>query len=213
MIHDFSDNAIISEVIARLRNKETRPPEFREKLHKLGMFLAYEYSKDLPSIIDEIETPLAIAKYKKINCEIVVIGILRAALPMVDGVMDIFYNAHLGVVSAARKKMIQENGKDFEIETGYWKIPDTKDKYVVIVDPMLASGSTLLTLLDNLKKEESLPANISVFCAIAAKYGVDRIIEKYSDVNIFAGVIDKTLNSHGYIVPGLGDAGDRAFNT
>jgi uracil phosphoribosyltransferase len=107
--------------------------------------------------------------------------------------------------------MLKDGGKDFRIDCTYTSIPYLGDNIAIIVDPMLASGSTVLFLLNEIKNQE--PKKIIILCAIASKYGIERILKQYPDVLILAGTIDPILNENGYIVPGLGDAGDRAFNT
>lgn len=204
-------NVLISEIIGILRDKDTPPALFRENLKRLGNYLAYEVGTFLGHETKIVISPLGEAKYKQINEKIVVITILRAALPMSEGVIEVFPHASVGVVSASRGKMIQEGGKDFRIDGTYMNIPFLEDKIAIVVDPMLASGSTILFLLNQVKQQK--PKQVIILCAIAAKYGIERILKEYPDAIILAGAVDHTLNEKGYIVPGLGDAGDRAFNT
>ena len=205
------NNVIISEIISKLRDKNTVPTDFRLNLRRLGNFLAFEAAKHLDSKTDTVQTPLGEAKYDEIVDNIVIVSILRAALPMSDGVHETLPNAALGVISASRGKKLQEDGKDFRIDCTYTNIPYLENNVAVIVDPMLASGSTLLFLLKQIETQK--PKKIIVLCAIASQYGIERIIAHNSDIIIIAGDIDSVLNERGYIIPGLGDAGDRAFNT
>ncbi|GAH50099.1 unnamed protein product [marine sediment metagenome] len=205
------NNVIVSEIISKLRNKNTVPTDFRLNLRRLGNFLAFEAAKHLDYKTSSVQTPLGEAKYNKIVDNIVIISILRAALPMSDGVHETLPDASLGVISASRGKKLQDDGKDFRIDCTYTNIPYLEGSIAVIVDPMLASGSTLLFLLRQIENQK--PKKIIILCAIASQYGIERIEKHNSDVIIIAGDVDSILNEKGYIIPGLGDAGDRAFNT
>ena len=211
MYMDFSNVALISKIVANLRNKDTQPPEFRKNLFKLGRLMAYEVSKTLPTVLKIVASPFGEAEYLDFNTDIVIVGILRACLPMAEGVFDEFPDAIFGLLSASRGKKLSEDGKDFEINAAYVKIPPCKDKIVLVVDPMLATASTMLKLLKLIENEK--PTKIIIIGAIAAKYGIDRITKSYPHVDVYTAAIDPKLNEKGYIIPGLGDAGDRAFNT
>ncbi|MHA1953454.1 MAG: uracil phosphoribosyltransferase [Candidatus Heimdallarchaeaceae archaeon] len=202
---------LISEAIGRLRDKQTAPASFRIILKRIGSFLAYEVSRYLDTKTSSVESPLGTANFDELKDDIVVVSILRAALPMSEGVLEIFSDASVGVVSTSRGKMLETDGTDFRIDCTYTSIPFLEDKVAIIVDPMLASGSTMLFLLKQLVNQK--PKKIIILCAIAAKFGIEKILEHYPEVLILAGAIDPILNEKGYIVPGLGDAGDRAFNT
>ena len=132
---------------------------------------------------------------------------------MTNSVFNQFEGASLGIISASRGNMIKADGKEFEIESNYSKIPDIENKIVIIVDPMLATGSTITYLLKTIENSDQNPHKIVVFCAIASRFGINQIETNFPQVDIFAAAIDETLNEKGYIIPGLGDAGDRAFNT
>ena len=204
-------NVLISELTGKLRDKRTNPADFRTNLKRLGNFLAYEASKHFNKKEIDVETPLGTAKYNTIDEEIVIITVLRAALPMSNGVLEVIPQAKVGVISASRGKQLQKDGRDFRIDCTYSNIPYLENKSVMVIDPMLASGSTLSFILDELVNQK--PSKIIVLCAIASEYGIRRILEKHQQAIIIAGDIDQELNEKGYIVPGLGDAGDRAFNT
>ena len=205
------ENVVVSEIIGVIRDETTNAMVFRTKLTRLGQLLAYEAAKFLDTKKTEVETSLGKAEVISINEDMVVISILRAALPMSEGVLETYSEASIGVVSMSRGKMLQEDGKDFRIDCPYMHIPYLENKFVIIVDPMLASGSTMLYLLKSIKNQK--PKKIVILCAIACKYGINRILREYPEVTIIAGAVDPTLDGRGYIVPGLGDAGDRAFNT
>ncbi len=212
MINNISQtNVLCSEVIAKLRNKNTEPPVFRHNLRELGIYLAYEASKYLSKKDTVVKTPLGNKKMKVIADDISVISILRAAAPMAEGVLSQYKHASVGFVSASRGKMLNEQGTDFRIDGDYFNVPYLENKVAILVDPMLASGSTLLYLVDKLYHQN--PTKIIILCAIASNYGLKRLKGKYDELIILAGDIDPVLDKKGYIVPGLGDAGDRAFNT
>jgi uracil phosphoribosyltransferase len=202
---------LISEAIGKLRDKKTSAASFRITLKRIGNFLAYEASKYLDTKTSAVETPLGVANFDEHKDEIVVISILRAALPMSEGVLEVLPDAAVGVISTSRGKMLEKDGTNFRIDCAYMNIPYLEDKVAIIVDPMLASGSTMLFLLKQLENQK--PKKVIILSAIAAKFGIERIIQNYPEVLILAGAIDPILNEKGYIVPGLGDAGDRAFNT
>lgn len=211
MTKSFENVPLISKTIAVLRDKMTGPPEFRRRLYQLGRYLAYELAKDLPVETKTVESPLGRANFLDVGKDLVILGILRAALPMAEGVFEEFPEAQIGFLSASRGDMLDEHGRNFEIQNNYVKIPPCEGKVVLLVDPMLASASTLLTVVETI--QERKPEKIVVLSAIGTDYGIGRLQTNYPDLEIFIGVIDPVLNEVGYIVPGLGDAGDRAYNT
>ena len=214
MAKSYESVPLISKTIANLRNKQTAPPKFRRNLFQLGRYLAYEISRgeELPKEKKIVEGPFGKADYIDVGDNLVILGVLRAALPMTEGVFEEFPEASIGFLSASRGTMIGEKGKDFEINVSYVKIPHCTGKIVLIVDPMLASASTLLKIIDHVLKDK--PEKILVVSAIGTDYGIERIEKKFGEkVAIYIGIIDPVLNEIGYIIPGLGDAGDRAYNT
>lgn len=211
LINGSERNVLISEILGKIRNKETIPADFRRNLQQIGKYLAYEASRFLDTEEVSIETPLGPADFKRIKDNIVIITILRAAVPMSEGVLEVFDRAQVGIISASRGKQLQKDGKEFQIHSLYGNIPHLDDKIAIVIDPMIASGSTLLFTLREIKNKE--PLKIIILCAIASQYGIDRIHEEFPESIIVTGAVDNKLNDKGYIVPGLGDAGDRAFNT
>lgn len=211
MLHNLQSHPFASKTVAALRNKTTKPPEFRRALNRLGKLLSYEIAKELDLIEKEVESPLGIANFHDFKDEISVVAVLRAALPMAEGVIEEFENAHIGFFSASRGEMLDNQGKDFEIDITYSKLPNLSNHIAIIVDPMLATASTLLHVIKAVKQQK--PKKVIIVCAIASEYGINRVKESHPDVNIYTGAVDAILNEKGYIVPGLGDAGDRAFNT
>ena len=211
LINGSEINVLISETVGKLRNKETSPAEFRINLKRLGNYLTYEAAKFLETEKSSVETPLGKTDFRKIKKNIVVVTILRAALPMSEGVLEVLPDAKVGVISASRGKMLQKDGRDFRIDCTYTSIPFLGNKIAIVVDPMIASGSTLLFTLQQIKEQK--PLKIVVLCAIASQFGTERIQKEFPEAVLITGAIDQELNEKGYIVPGLGDAGDRAFNT
>ncbi|MHA2503969.1 MAG: uracil phosphoribosyltransferase [Candidatus Kariarchaeaceae archaeon] len=211
MLVDFRKSALLEESIAIIRDEVTNSSVFRSHLRKIGRYLIYEASKDFETVDTTVKTPLSEAKVKKIKQGVTVISVLRAALPMVDAVFEEFADASLGVASASRGEMLDTEGKQFEIKSDYMKIPPLEGRIVILVDPMLATASTILYILEEISKES--PKMVVLLSAIASQYGVDMIETQFPEVKIYVAAIDEVLNSKGYIVPGLGDAGDRACNT
>ncbi|MEM0091895.1 MAG: uracil phosphoribosyltransferase [Saccharolobus sp.] len=208
------DKPITLHILTQLRDRNTDQISFRKNLVKLGRILGYEIANTLDYEIIEIENPLGI-RSKGITItdlnNIVIINILRAAIPLVEGLLKAFPAARQGVVAANR---VETNGheipKQMDVIIYYKKLPKIRpNDNVIIADPMIATASTMLKVLDDIVKES--PKRIYVVSIISSEYGVNRIISKYPSVNLFTVSIDPELNNKGYILPGLGDAGDRAF--
>jgi len=208
---EFVKSSLMEESLAKIRDENTIPAEFRKHLRRIGRYLIYEVGKNLEVIDTITKTPIAEAATQKIKHEVVIISVLRAALPMVDAILEEVDNSSLGVISASRDLMKSEDGTEFEIKADYVKLPTLENKVAIIVDPMLATGSTIKYLLGLISDQN--PAKIIIISAIASKYGINLIESKYPAVEIYTAVTDEILNEKGYIVPGLGDAGDRACNT
>jgi len=207
-------NPALSTILLEIRDRNTDRYRFRELLRLAGMILAYEASPLLDTQIHEVETPLG-AKWssEKINDEnIVIISILRASLPFVDGMLTLFPRASIGFISAARVEdsMRRQNNRIvFKIESYYKKIPSVEKRTVLIVDPMLATGSTMDLALSIVEKAN--PRKVIVIALIASKPGVEFLSSKHPKTSIVVASIDPKLDERGFIVPGLGDAGDRCF--
>ncbi|MHA1340650.1 MAG: uracil phosphoribosyltransferase [Promethearchaeota archaeon] len=210
-LFNFSDVPIISMKMAVLRDKDTHHIDFRRNLYDLGQLLAYEYAKVIPVKKVNIETPLGIAECLKFDTKIVIIAILRAAIPMAEGVHEILSDASFGFISASRTTQKNDIGTDFEIEVKYKNFPSLKNTYAILVDPMFATGSTIIKIFEDIYKEA--PTRVALISAISTNFAIERAFKNYPDLDIITAAIDKKLNKQGYIVPGLGDAGDRAFNT
>lgn len=202
----ISSHPLILDKVARIRDKTTPPSDFRRKVKEIGMLMTYEVMKEAPTKDIRIKTPLALANCKVISKEIVVVAILRAGLGLMEGVVEIIpeaKQAHIGIYRD------EETLKPVKY---YLRFPDDlKDKYIIIVDPMLATGGSAVEAVNIVK---SLGArNISFLSIISSKTGIDVLKKHHPDVNLYTASVDNGLNKNGYIIPGLGDAGDRMFGT
>jgi len=184
-------------------------------LTELGRIVGMEMSRVLDYKIVEVETPLNVyAKGIELTDleKVLLIGILRAAIPFLNGILEVIPSARLGLISARRIEESNRGGKDFDVEVSYVKIPEIdSDTTVIIADPMFATGSTMLRIIPEIAKK-GIPKKMIIASVIATRYAVNRLLEKYPKIYVFTVSIDKELNSKGFIVPGLGDAGDRAFD-
>jgi len=210
------DHPFAQELLSKLRDKDTSSLDFRKGVAKLGRFCGYELYNLLDMKEVDIQTPIAIAKgleiYDKEN--IIVVNILRAATPLVEGLLKAFPDAKQGVISCRRveEKGVQSDGS-MEIESKYLKMPPiTNNDTVILSDPMFATGSTITFVIDKIIKDQN-PKRIIMLSVISSQYAVDKLSKMFPDVKFVTISIDKELNEQGYIVPGLGDAGDRAFKT
>ena len=201
------DHPLIQHKISLLRDKSTGTKDFRDMVEELAMLMAYEVTRDMPLKEVEIETPIAVAKTKVISGKaIAIVPILRAGLGMVNGILKLVPSARVGHIGLYRDP---ETLSPVEY---YCKLPnDIGSRDVIVLDPMLATGGSASGAIDLIKAHGA--KNIKLMCILAAPEGIETVREKHADVNIYIGAVDKQLNDHGYIVPGLGDAGDRLFGT
>ena len=201
------DHPLIQHKISLLRDKSTGTKDFRDMVEELAMLMAYEVTRDMPLKEVEIETPIAVAKTKVISGKaIAIVPILRAGLGMVNGILKLVPSARVGHIGLYRDP---ETLSPVEY---YCKLPnDIGLRDVIVLDPMLATGGSASGAIDLIKAHGA--KNIKLMCILAAPEGIEIVREKHADVNIYIGAVDKQLNDHGYIVPGLGDAGDRLFGT
>lgn len=210
MIYKLTDHSsIASQYLAELRHHEWQKnkPAFRRNLIRLGHILGYELSKHLQYKKKSITTPLGQASCALLEENLVLATILRAGLPLHQGLLEIFDNAENAYISAYRKH--DDNG-NFVIDMPYLTCPSLSNKTLIISDPMLASGSSIDVLLEKLPTYGT-PKEIHIVSIIAAAPGLEFIHRKHPDVHFWIGDIDPELNELSYIVPGLGDAGDLAF--
>ena len=201
------DHPLIQHKIGLIRKKETGSKDFRDLISEIAMLMCYEATRNLKLEEIEIETPICKTKVKELKGKkLAIIPVLRAGLGMVDGMLNMIPAAKVGHIGLYRDP---ETLNPVEY---YCKIPaDCAEREVFVVDPMLATGgssSAAITMLKNRGVK-----NIHFMCIIAAPEGVKKMKEDHPDVDIFVGALDEKLNEHGYIVPGLGDAGDRIFGT
>lgn len=210
------DNPVLQGILLELRDRETPRRRFRQLLELAGMLLGYEAARSLPRRRRSVETPLG-AHAEGIEVadeEVVVVAVLRAALPMAVGVLRVLEDAELGLVAATRLEDTAkrtERGLVFDVESPYWKMPRIENRAVLLVDPMLATGSTLARISADIA--EKRPASITVVSLIATRTGIARVEEALAgqSFDLYAAAVDPMLDERGFIVPGLGDAGDRAF--
>ena len=204
-------HSLISNWVAEIRDMsiQTDRMRFRRNLERIGEVAAYEISKVLAFVEKEIQTPLGIAEHKILSEQPVLATILRAGLPLHQGLLNYFDKADNAFISAYRK-----HNKDgsFEISLDYVSCPELENRVVIISDPMLATGSSLVKTIHFLK-EEGHPREIHIVAAIACTVGIEYVKREEPSVTIWCGDIDDELTAKGYIVPGLGDAGDLAFGT
>ena len=201
------DHPLIQHKLTIMRDKNTGTKEFRELVGEIGMLMCYEATRDLPLKEVEIETPICATKSKVISGrKLAVVPILRAGLGMVDGMLSLIPAAKVGHIGLYR------DPETFEPVEYYCKLPaDCDEREVFVVDPMLATGGSSTAAIQMLKDKGV--KRIRFMCIIAAPEGVERMQKEHPDVDLYIGALDDHLNEHKYIVPGLGDAGDRIFGT
>ncbi len=201
------NHPLITHKLAILRDKNTGTKEFRELISEISILLCYEATKDAKLHNAEIETPLEKYKTKKLNeDDYAFVPILRAGMSMVEGIIKVIPNAKIGHIGLYR------NEETLNPVEYYYKMPENiKKRQVFILDPMLATGGSAIATIDRLKKDGV--KNIKFLCIIAAPNGIEAVQKKHPDVQIYCASVDRKLNEVGYILPGLGDAGDRVYGT
>lgn len=204
-------NSLVSTWVAELRDVTVQGDRmrFRRNLERIGEVAAYEISKTMAYTQQEIQTPLGIADHKMVTTQPVLATILRAGLPLHQGLLNYFDKADNAFISAYRK---HHKDGSFEISLDYVSCPELENRVVIISDPMLATGSSLVKTIHYLK-DEGKPSAIHIVAAIACTVGIEYVLREEPSVTIWCGDIDDELTAKGYIVPGLGDAGDLAFGT
>lgn len=197
---------LITHKLTQLRRKETETKEFRETLEEIAGLIAYEITRDLPLKNITVETPMGSCATQELARDVVLVPILRAGLGMVDGISNLIPSAKIGHIGMYR------DHETLEPNTYYSKLPDNlADAVVMVLDPMLATGGSATAAIKFLKDHGA--RTIKLVCVVGAPEGVERITKDHPDVQIYLAGLDEKLNDIGYIVPGLGDAGDRLFGT
>lgn len=201
------DHPLVQHKLAILRDERTGPKEFRELVSELAMLLAYEATRDLPTEEITVKTPVAEAKCKVITGKkLAIVPILRAGIGMVDGFLSLIPTAKVGHIGMYR------DPDTLNPVAYYCKLPaDSNERDILIVDPMLATGGTAIAAIRFIKERGA--GSIRLISLIAAPEAVEKVHAEHPDVRIYVASVDEKLNEHGYIVPGLGDAGDRLFGT
>lgn len=205
MLHVLK-HPLLTHKLTQMRKKETGTKDFRQNLDEIGGLMAYEITRDLPVKAVEIETPVTKCKTYELEKEIILIPILRAGLGMVNGICTLIPTVKIAHVGLYRDEETLQPHVYFE------KYPKHMDEAIVmIVDPMLATGGSSVAAIDMVKKQGA--KNIRLICLVGAPEGVQAVEQAHPDVDIYLAALDDKLNEKGYIVPGLGDAGDRIFGT
>ena len=205
-LHVF-DHPLIQHKVSMMRMKETNTKDFRELANEISLLMAYEVTRDLPLESKEIETPICKTKANFVaGRSIGVVPILRAGLGMVDGILTLVPNAKVGHIGLYRDP---ETHMPVEY---YCKLPvDAQDRTLIVVDPMLATGGSAVAAIDFIKQRGC--KDIKLMNLLAAPEGVKTVVDAHPDVEVYIASLDERLNDHAYIIPGLGDAGDRLFGT
>ncbi len=201
------EHPLIQHKLTLIRDKDTGPKEFRELVDEVATLLAYEVTRDLPLEKTEIETPIMKGEFDTIaGKKIGIVPILRAGLGMLDGILKLIPAAKVGHVGLYR------DPDTLEPVEYYCKMPtDLWERDLIVIDPMLATGGSASAAINFIKERKA--KSIKFVCLIAAPEGVERLQKEHPDVDIYTPAIDEKLNDHGYIIPGLGDAGDRLYGT
>lgn len=205
-VHEM-DHPLIKHKLSLMRDKTTGVKEFREATREIAMLMCYEATRDLPLKEITIETPIAHARVHVISGKkIALVPILRAGLGMVEGMLELIPAAKVGHIGLYR------NPETLQPVEYYCKMPiDIQERDVLLIDPMIATGGSAIAAIDGLKRRNV--KHIKLMALIAAPEGIAAVQKAHGDVEIFVAAIDEKLNDHGYIIPGLGDAGDRIFGT
>ena len=203
------DHPLIQHKLTMIRQKDCGTKVFREVVNEISMLMAYEVSRDLPLEDVEIETPLVKTTLKTLaGKKVAIIPILRAGLGMVDGILELIPAAKIGHVGMYR------DHDTLQPVDYFVKLPsDISERQLFVVDPMLATGGSAVAAIDALLKRGAQPNSIKFCCLVAAPEGVETLRSAHPEIDIYAAALDERLNEHGYILPGLGDAGDRLFGT
>ncbi|HEV8319025.1 MAG TPA: uracil phosphoribosyltransferase [Vicinamibacterales bacterium] len=200
------NHPLVHDALVGLRDARTAPPEFRRAANRISVLLAAEALRDLPSTPDVVQTPLGRADGRRITSDVVVVPVLRAGLGMLDAVLELLPAARVGHIGLQRDEATAIASKY------YSKLPhDIANSFVLMIDPMLATGGSAVAAIDLLKAAGA--RSIRMICIVAAPEGVALVERHHSDVAVYTPVVDRALDAHKFIVPGLGDFGDRLYGT
>ena len=200
------DHPLVQHKLSLMRDKHASTNKFRQLLQEISMLMGYEVTRDFPLMYEEIETPLQTMNAPKIAGKKVVIApILRAGLGMVDGLLSLIPSARVGHIGMYR------NEETCKPVFYYYKMPEHKERLVIVTDPMLATGGSACDAIERLKKDGF--QHIRLMCLVGSPQGVKAVRDNHPDVDIYLASLDEGLNEKNYILPGLGDAGDRIFGT
>ncbi len=211
-IHNLGEsNSVLNTFVAQMRDKQFQKNSllFRNNLHRLGQIFAYEISKTLDYAPKDVITPLGIAHMQQYSSKVVVSTVLRAGLPLHEGILSYFDEAENAFIAAYRK---YEKGHDFVVNAEYCTTPPLEGKVLILADTMLATGSSLISGYNLLTEKAGAPLHVHLVCPIASAYAVEQVKKSFPrESTLWTAAIDEELTSHYYIVPGLGDAGDLAY--
>lgn len=200
------NHPLVTHKITRIRDINTDTQNFRKLVYEIALLIGYEATKDMKLKDIEITTPMMKTTQQVLDTKIAIVPILRAGLGMMEGILDLVPSAHVGHIG------LQRNEETLIPEEYYCKLPsDITEREILVVDPMLATGGSSVAAIDFIKQRGG--KNIKFLCILAAPEGIKLMQEKHPDVKIYCGALDEKLNEKGYILPGLGDAGDRIFGT
>jgi uracil phosphoribosyltransferase len=200
------DHPLVQDILLELRDAQTTPDRFRQLAGRISVLLAAEALRDVPAVAETVETPLGPARGRRVRTDIVLVPVLRAGLGMLPGMLELVPGARVGHIG------LQRDERTAVASQYYAKLPPRlDDSYVVMIDPMLATGGSAVAALDMLSRAGA--RHIHLVCIVAAPEGIAAVEKAYPRVPIFTPVVDERLNDHKFIVPGLGDFGDRLYGT
>ncbi len=204
----------VQYLLTKLRDRNTGRADFRQTMKALGTFMAYEVLAETKPERVKVVTPLgqeAEGTMLPVLEEAVLVSVLRASMPMLEGMLEVFRSSQVGFVVARRYEAEKGSVEDIDAQVHYVNLPDIEGRTLIVVDPMLATGSTLKKVLSKVLSF-GRPSRILVVSAIATSYGISRVLGTVPDATLYVASIDEGLDQKGYILPGLGDAGDRAYS-
>ena len=201
------EHPLVQDKLTQLRDRNTTPEHFRRLVVELSQFLVYEMARNLKTTEVKVETPLQKTKGLRLNEKVILVPIMRAGLAMLEGASKVLPSAAIGHIGIYRDKFVQDTTVEY-----YFRLPkDVEGQRVVLLDPMLATGETMVAALTRLKERNIGP--VSLLTLLCSQPGVEKVTKAFKDVEIFTLSLEKKLDKNGYILPGVGDAGDRIYGT